>query len=369
VQRPILLDELLDERLTDLTNDSAVDFRGYAAELHAHLAELGDDVEGRMNLVRDEHHAQVFRLLIADLDGRLSVERLADHLSALADATLGAVLQQAWQVAPRRHVEVPRFAILGYGKLGGKELGYASDLDLVFVYDDQAPDAAPTYVGLARRIVLWLTTITSSGVLFDVDLRLRPNGEAGMPALPIEAFEQYQRREGGSGAWTWEHQALTRARFVAGDAAIGERFERLRNEVLAMPRERGPLAADVIDMRRRMREGHPNRSDLFDLKHDRGGMVDVEFIVQFLVLAHAHTQPRLLGNLGNIALLHIAGELGLVDARLAAEVADAYRIFRRLQHELRLNNATYARVPPDTVAGEAAAVKSLWRAVFETDGP
>ena len=369
VQRPILLDELLDERLTDLTNLSPVDFRQYAAELRAHLAELGDDVEARMNLVRDEHHAQVFRLLIADLDGRLSVERLADHLSALADATLAAVLAQAWQLAPHRHVETPPFAILGYGKLGGKELGYASDLDLVFVYDDDSPDAAQNYVGLARRIVLWLTTITSSGVLFDVDLRLRPDGEAGLPAVPIDAFERYQRREGGTGAWTWEHQALTRARFVAGDAAIGERFERLRNEVLAMPRDLARLAADVLDMRRRMLEGHPNRSGLFDLKHDRGGMVDVEFIVQYLVLAHSHGQPRLLGNLGNIALLRIAGELGLIDAKLAGEVGDAYRRFRKLQHELRLNNAEFARVPADGVAAETAAVRSLWRAVFGTDAP
>ena len=369
VQRPILLDELLDERLTHLTNASPVDFREYAGELRVHLAELGGDVEARMNMVRDEHHAQVFRLLVADLDGRLSVERLADHLSALADATLAVVLEQAWQAAPRRHVETPRFAILGYGKLGGKELGYASDLDLVFVYDDDSPDAAPNYVGLARRIVLWLTTITSSGVLFDVDLRLRPNGEAGMPAVPIEAFEHYQRREGGSGAWTWEHQALTRARFVAGDAAIGSRFERLRNEVLALPRDMAKLAADVLDMRRRMLEGHPNKSGLFDLKHDRGGMVDVEFIVQFLVLAHSHRERRLLGNLGNIALLRIAGELGLIDARLAGEVADAYRRFRKLQHELRLNNAPYARVPADTVAGEVATVKELWRAVFATEAP
>jgi len=369
VQRPILLDELLDERLTDLTNASPVDFSGYGAELRAHLAELGDDVEARMNMVRDEHHAQVFRLLVADLDGRLSVERLADHLSALADTTLGVVLEQAWQAAPRRHVETPRFAVLGYGKLGGKELGYASDLDLVFVYDDDSPDAAPNYIGLARRIVLWLTTITSSGVLFDVDLRLRPDGEAGLPAVPIGAFEGYQRREGGSGAWTWEHQALTRARYVAGDAAIGERFERLRNEVLATPRELAQLAADVLDMRRRMHDGHPNKSELFDLKHDGGGMVDVEFIVQYLVLAYSHAQPRLLGNLGNIALLHIAGELGLIDARLAGEVADGYRRFRKLQHELRLNNAPYARVPADTVAAEAAAVRTLWRAVFGTDAP
>ncbi len=369
VQRPILLDELIDERLTDLTNDSAVDFGDYAAELRAHLEELGDDVEARMNLVRDEHHAQVFRLLVADLDGRLSVERLADHLSALADATLGAVLWQAWQVAPRRHIDTPRFAILGYGKLGGKELGYASDLDLVFVYDDESPEAEPNYVGLARRIVLWLTTMTSSGVLFDVDLRLRPDGEAGLPAVPIAAFERYQRREGGTGAWTWEHQALTRARFVAGDADIGDRFERLRNEVLAMPREKDKLAADVLDMRRRMLEGHPNRSELFDLKHDRGGMVDVEFIVQFLVLAHSHTKPALLGNLGNIALLGIAGELGLIDATLAGEVAAAYRRFRKLQHGLRLNNAPFARVEPDDVAREVACVRALWRAVFDNDAP
>jgi glutamate-ammonia-ligase adenylyltransferase len=369
LQRPILLDELLDERLTDLTNASPVDFRDYAAELHSHLAELGDDVEAQMNLVRDEHHAQVFRLLVADLDGRLSVERLADHLSLLADATLAAVLHWAWRSMPRRHAEVPRFAILGYGKLGGKELGYASDLDLVFVYDDDAPEAAPNYVALARRIVLWLTTITSSGVLFDVDLRLRPNGEAGMPAVPIAAFEQYQRREGGSGAWTWEHQALTRARFVAGDAAIGERFERLRNEVLAMRRDPAQLTADVLAMRRRMLDGHPNKSGLFDLKHDRGGMVDVEFIVQYLVLAYSHEQPRLLGNLGNIALLRIAGELGLIDARLAAEVGDAYRRFRKLQHELRLNNAEYARVPAETVGGEVAAVKALWREVFGDSAP
>jgi glutamate-ammonia-ligase adenylyltransferase len=367
--RPILLDELLDERLTDLTSDSPVDFSAYAAELRAHLEQLGDDVEARMNLVRDEHHAQVFRLLVADLDGRLTVERLADHLSLLADTTLAEVLRQAWQHSPKRHVEEPRFAILGYGKLGGKELGYASDLDLVFVYDDDSPDAAQNYIALARRIVLWLTTMTSSGVLFEVDLRLRPDGDKGLLVAPVDGLERYERREGGTGAWTWEHQALTRARFVAGDAAIGSRFERLRNEILSMPRDRAQLSADVLAMRRRMLDGHPNRSGLFDLKHDRGGMVDVEFIVQYLVLAHARGEPRLLGNLGNIALLRIAGELGLIDARLAGEVGDAYRRFRKLQHELRLNNAEFARVVAELVAAEAAAVKALWRGVFGTDAP
>ena len=369
VARPILLDELLDERLTSLNNDSPVDWSRYRGNLQSHMKALDDDVERQMNLVRDEHHAQVFRLLVADLDGRLTVERLADHLSALADATLTVVIEFAWRTVGKRQVEVPRFAVIGYGKLGGKELGYASDLDLVLVYDDPHPDAAQNYITLARRLVLWLTTQTSSGVLFDVDLRLRPDGEAGLPAVPIEALETYQRREGGVGAWTWEHQALTRARFVAGDAAIGERFERLRNEVLALPRERAPLVADVLEMRRKMLDGHPNRSALFDLKHDRGGMVDVEFIVQFLVLAHAHEQARLLGNLGNIALLGIAGELGLIDASLAADVANAYRRYRKLQHALRLNGATYARVAAPDVAAETEQVRHLWRDVLGTDAP
>ena len=369
VQHPILLDELLDERLTHLTNASPVDFRDYAAELRAHLAELGEDVEAQMNIVRDEHHAQVFRLLVADLDGRLTVERLADHLSALADATLSVVIEFAWRSVARRHAESPRFAVIGYGKLGGKEMGYESDLDLVFVYDDEHPDAMQNYITLARRLMMWLTSLTSSGNLFDVDLRLRPDGDKGLLVATLDGLERYQRREGGTGAWTWEHQALTRARFVAGDAAIGERFERLRSEVLSLPREPIKLATDVLDMRRRMLEGHPNRSGLFDLKHDRGGMVDVEFVVQYLVLAHAHAQPRLLGNLGNIALLRIAGELRLIDAALAAEVGDAYRRFRKLQHELRLNNAPYARVAAEVVAAETAAVKSLWRLVFGTEAP
>jgi glutamate-ammonia-ligase adenylyltransferase len=369
VQHPILLDELLDERLTHLTNASPVDFRDYAAELRAHLAELGEDVEAQMNIVRDEHHAQVFRLLVADLDGRLTVERLADHLSALADATLSVVIEFAWRSVARRHAESPRFAVIGYGKLGGKEMGYESDLDLVFVYDDAHPDAMQNYITLARRLMMWLTSLTSSGNLFDVDLRLRPDGDKGLLVATIDGMERYQRREGGTGAWTWEHQALTRARFVAGDTAIGERFERLRSDVLSLPREPIKLATDVLDMRRRMLEGHPNRSGLFDLKHDRGGMVDVEFVVQYLVLARAHAQPRLLGNLGNIALLRIAGELRLIDAALAAEVGDAYRRFRKLQHELRLNNAPYARVAAEVVAAETASVKSLWRLVFGTESP
>lgn len=369
-RHPILLDELLDERLAEreITLHS---WPVWGAEVAAHLAEheaeLRDDPERAMNLLRDAHHAQVFRLLLADLDGRLSVERLADHLSALADVTIALALAMAWKAMPRRHREQPRFAVIGYGKIGGKELGYASDLDLVFVYDDDHPDAAELYTMLARRLITWLSAQTASGNLFDVDLRLRPNGEAGLLVSSFDAFERYQRNDDGLGAWTWEHQALTRARFCAGYAPLGAAVERLRNEVLARSRDLAKLASDVLEMRKRMLDGHPNRSPLFDLKHDRGGMVDIEFIVQYLVLAHAHRHARLLGNLGNIALLKIAGELGLIDPKLAAACADAYRLYRKLQHGLRLNGAPYARAPHAEVQAQIAAVRALWRAVFGVD--
>jgi glutamate-ammonia-ligase adenylyltransferase len=363
VLHPILLDELLDERVGERELELA-DWIRWGGEMGAQLAAHGDDVERRMNLLRDGHHAQLFRLLLADLDGRLTVERLADHLSLLADQAVGLALAGAWRSLAHRHRESPAFAVIGYGKWGGKELGYASDLDLIFLFDDPHADAPEVYGLLGRRLVNWLTALTSSGVLFDIDLRLRPDGNKGLLVSSIEAFEKYQRNEGGGGAWTWEHQALTRARFCCGDAPLGARFEALRNEILARPRARAPLCADVLAMRQKMHDGHPNRSRLFDLKHDAGGMVDIEFIVQLLVLAHAHAHPRLLGNLGNIALLRIAGEEGLIDPRLGLRCADAYRAYRRLQHRLRLNGAEYAWAESAEVAADADAVRVLWRAVF-----
>jgi glutamate-ammonia-ligase adenylyltransferase len=359
---PILLDELLDERVAG--TDAEYDWPAWGADLAAQIEHAHDDPEREMNVLRDAHHTQVFRMLLADLDGRLTVERLADHLSAAADVVVSVALARAWHHLARRHRATPRFAVIGYGKLGGKELGYASDLDLIFLYDDDHADAAETYGLLARRLINWLTAQTSSGNLFDVDLRLRPDGAKGLLVSSFDAFAGYQRNEGASaqglGAWTWEHQALTRARFVAGDAGIGAAFERLREQILARPRDLARLAEDVRQMRQRMLQGHPNRSELFDVKHDRGGMVDIEFVVQYLVLGHAGARPRLLGNLGNIALLKIAAELGLVEAGLAHAAADAYRRFRAIQHRLRLNGAEYARVPPGEVAAEVATVRELW---------
>jgi glutamate-ammonia-ligase adenylyltransferase len=260
----------------------------------------------------------------------------------------------------QRHREEPAFAIVGYGKLGGKELGYASDLDLVFLYDDAAPEAAENYGRLARRINHLLTSLTSAGVLYETDLRLRPDGASGLLVSPLESFREYQMRH----AWPWEHQALTRARFVAGEARIGRAFEEIRTAILRQPRELATLKAAVLEMRRKMLDGHPNTSGLFDLKHDRGGIIDVEFIVQYFVLGFSNVHEALTGNIGNLALLKLAAGLGLVPAPLALAAHDAYRRFRSLQHSLRLKGERYARIDPRQVRNEAASVLALWNAVL-----
>ena len=250
-------------------------------------------------------------------------------------------------------------------ELGGKELGYASDLDLVFIYDvagdDAARDAAAAqFTRLAQRINTWLTSITPAGELYATDLRLRPDGAAGLVCTSLAAFRRYQQQS----AWTWEHQALTRARGAAGDARLCAEFEAARVDILCTPRDLASLARDVTDMRRRMADGHPNRSERFDVKHDRGGMVDIEFVVQYLVLGHAHAHPALTRNAGNIALLQIAADAGLIDAGRARDVAAAYRDFRRVQHAQRMAGASQVRVDPAPYAAQRAHVDALWSAVF-----
>jgi glutamate-ammonia-ligase adenylyltransferase len=300
------------------------------------------------------------RLIAQDLAGTLPLETLSDHLSDLACVILAEVQRLAWGGLRQRHRPDPRFAVIGYGKLGGKELGYASDLDLVFLYDDAATEAAEHYARLAQRIIYWLTTMTSAGVLYDTDLRLRPDGVSGLLVSPFESFCDYQRTQ----AWMWEHQALTRARFAAGDAEIGRAFEAFRVQILREPRDLAELRSEVISMRQKMLDAHPNTSRLFDIKHDRGGIIDVEFIVQFLVLGHACRHESLTGNIGNLALLKLAGALGLIDATRALAVHGAYRSFRQMQHSLRLQGDKYARVPMERVASMAAAVRELWAEVL-----
>ncbi len=361
IRHPQLLDELLDDEVMA----SPFDWPEFKRLLRARLAAAAD-VEQQMDLLRHAHQAEVFRILLIDLAGRLSVEHVSDRLSELADAVLDVTIEAVWRQFAKRHREVPRFAAIAYGKLGGKELGYASDLDLIFLYDDDDERAADIYAMFARRLITWLTTATGAGTLFDVDLRLRPNGESGLLVTDLDAFRRYQLREGDAAntAWVWEHQALTRARFGAGDAQIGAQFEAIRVQVLTTPRDAAPLAKEIVEMRQRVEDGHPNRTELFDLKHDRGGMVDIEFLVQYWVLLHAAQDPELIRNTGNIALLREVSRFGLMSEEEADTIGAAYRLYRKLQHQLRLDGMEAARVAPARVEGERAAVLALWRRVF-----
>lgn len=384
-RHPLLLDDLIRTPQNDGgVRDAAawtVHWEDTARALERQLAVVAPDGERQMDVLREVHHAETFRLLIDDLEGRLTIEMLSDQLSKLADLTLDAAIAHCWTrfVAsrpdpaslPRR----PAFAVIAYGKLGGKELGYMSDLDLVFLFDHGAAESDPAnvvqqYVRFAQRLNLWLTARTAAGALFDIDLRLRPDGAAGLVVSSFEAWSRYERREHDVGAWTWEHQALTRARFCAGDRALGALFEGERLMILAArdPDEAGrnALRREIVSMRKRMHDGHPNRSAAFDLKHDDGGMVDIEFAVQYLVLAYGASHRALLDNVGNIALLSRAADAGLIDARDASEAADAYRTYRARQHAVRLADPTAhaARVDASLYADERASVRRLWQRLF-----
>ena len=356
-RHPIVLDELLDARLME----EAMDWAAFASELDRQLADHPEDAERQMDILREMHHAQVFRLLAQDLAGLLTIERISDHLTQLADILLAALIRLCWEKLRNKHRAEPQFAIIGYGKLGGKELGYASDLDLVFLYDDKDPAAQEMYTRLGQRLSTWLSSQTSAGLLFETDLRLRPNGDSGLLVCSLEAFREYQLHT----AWTWEHQALTRARFVAGDKNIGEKFDQIRHEILTKNRDLALLRTEIIEMRQKMQDSlAKNQVEDFDLKHDIGGIVDVEFIVQYLVLAHAEKYPQLSGNWGNIALLKIAAELGLIEQAEAEPVREAYRHYRRLQHAKRLNSEQQNNHSQPSLLPHINAVRTLWDATF-----
>jgi [glutamine synthetase] adenylyltransferase / [glutamine synthetase]-adenylyl-L-tyrosine phosphorylase len=371
MQHPGVIDELADARMVAGRFDRAE----LAAELNERhdawqrAGEAGE--EALLDTLRRAHHAEVFRTLVRDVEGRLTVEQVADDLSALADAVLECALRWAWSQLKQRHRELPQFAIVAYGKLGGKELGYGSDLDVVFVFDDadeaDGDRAFEVYSAYVRRVITWLTVRTAAGELFDIDTALRPNGNSGLLVTSISAFEQYQRGRGSNTAWTWEHQALTRARCCAGPPLLAARIESVRREVLAAPRDAQALRAEVLAMREKVRAARPVRAGAFDVKHSAGGMMDAEFAVQFLVLAHSAAHAGLLDNVGNIALLARAEQAGLLPAGVGMAAADAYRELRRAQHRARLDEQP-TQFPIDTLARQRDAVLALWRAVFGEPG-
>ena len=361
---PGVIDELADERLLHGRFDAVAFTRDLDAR-HAAWQRSGQaDEESLLDTLRRAHHAEVFRTLVRDVEGELSVEQVADELSALADATLDCALSWAWRHLKTAHRPDPQFGVIAYGKLGGKELGYGSDLDVVFVYDDPDERAGEIYAAFVRKLINWLTLRTAAGELFDIDTALRPNGNSGMLVTSLASFENDQTGRGSNTAWTWEHQALTRARYCAGARSLAPRFEAVRRAVLCAPRDAAALRTEIHNMRDKVRLAHPVKSGGFDVKHSAGGMMDVEFAVQWLVLTHSAAHPQLLVNAGNIALLQTAQDAGLLPVPVGTAAANAYRDLRRAQHRARLDERP-THVEDGQLDAQRDAVLGLWRAVFD----
>lgn len=360
---PGVIDELaaanmLDERFDPVTFEAELDHR-----LQALHGTGEDDDEVMLNLLRRAHHAEMFRTLARDIEGRLKVEDVSDDLSALADAVLRITTRWCWTRLKKTHRAQPLLGIVAYGKLGGKELGYGSDLDIVFVFEDDHEDAPEVYANLVRKLITWLTVKTGEGDLYEIDTALRPNGNSGLLVSSFASYANYQQQRGNNTAWTWEHQAITRARCVLATPELQARFEAVRLTVITAEREPNSLRTEIMTMRERVREAHPVKAGHFDVKHSAGGMIDAEFVMQFLVLLHARAYPELVANAGNIALLERAEVLGLLPEGIGHSAADAYRNLRRAQHRARLNEDS-TQLDGLTLLSEQTAIQALWQAVF-----
>lgn len=366
---PLLLDELLDPNT--LYQPTATD--AYRDELRQYMLRVHDDEEQQLEALRQFKQVQQLRIAAADITGTLPVMKVSDHLTWLAEAIIDAVVHQAWgQMVARygkpRHLEPlggRGFAVVGYGKLGGWELGYSSDLDLVFLHDcppevmtdgEREIDGRQFYLRLAQRIMHLFSTRTASGILYEVDARLRPSGAAGMLVTTVEAFADYQKNE----AWTWEHQALVRARVVYGDTRLTQRFDAIRKTVLCQPRDPAQLQTEVRDMREKMRAHLGNKHrDRFDIKADEGGITDIEFITQFLVLRYASDCPGLTRWSDNVRILELMAQQNIMSEEEARALTRAYVTLRDELHHLALQTLP-GHVALDHFVDERERVRLSW---------
>lgn len=365
---PILLDELIDPQQLYSLPES----KDYAAVLQEYLVRIPEqDLETQMDALRQAKQALQLKIAAADISGVLELINVSDHLSALAEAIIAEVVALAWQHLTQKHgkpagtsIDNTGFAVLAYGKLGGQELGYGSDLDLVFVtdanYEGQTDGQRPIevqqfYLRLAQRILHLFTTRTVAGILYDVDLRLRPSGQAGLLVTQIRSFARYLRED----AWTWELQALVRARPVFGVPALRETVMDIRRNVLSQPRDEQELRRSIVDMREKMRKHLTNNnSQMFDLKQDVGGIADIEFITQYLVLRYADKHPELCQYSDNIRLLTEAQQRHLLSDMDAQNLINAFRIFRCESHSLALQGEQL--LEEHNLDAERQAVLNCW---------
>ncbi len=378
---PLLLDELLDARLYS-TQISPASIR---ADLEERLALLvAEDSERKIEVLAQFQRATLFRIAVADVSGNLPIMKVSDRLTDLAEIVLEHALQIAWNDLTELHgkpvyeLDGKRldagFGVIAYGKLGGIELSYRSDLDVVFLHDSQGirqetdgekPLENSMFFGrLVRRLVHFLTTQTPSGVLYEVDTRLRPSGRSGLLVVTVDGFEKYQE----DNAWTWEHQALLRSRPVAGSAAIAREFERIRADTLRNRVHRDQLLQDVLSMRARMRKQLDKSTESqFDLKQGEGGIGDIEFLVQYLVLKNAKEEPALIHYPDNIRQLGTLEAVGCLRPADVLQLQDTYRAYRLMTHRLALDNKP-PLVSNDQFAEERELINSLWRREMRESG-
>ncbi len=374
---PVLLDELLDPRsLYAVPNRQE-----QSALLTRTLSTVKEgDLERQMDLLREFRQAATLHVAAADITDALTLVLVGDQLSELAEIQLEQVFKLAWAHLVTRHGRPPctnsddinqsGFSILAYGKLGGIELGYGSDLDLVFIYDDtrsrgntdglKSIDALLFYIRLAQRIITILNTVTSSGILYEIDMRLRPNGNSGLLVTSVSGFAEYQTDD----AWTWEHQALVRTRCVAGDTLLAQKVSDIRQQVLAKQCDQQLLAVDVVDMRAKMRSQlDKSKKQTFDLKQGIGGITDIEFMVQYAVLAWSTNWPELLVYTDNIRIIKALVATGKLSEQDGALLTNAYRFYRKLANHCVLQEKPTV-VTITEVEQYQPRVKALWARWF-----
>jgi|TARA_Y100000815_G_scaffold184157_1_gene167930 glutamate-ammonia-ligase adenylyltransferase len=375
---PLLLDELLTPLyLEQQDTDIVTSKNDYISELRQSLLRVEpDDVEAMMDTWRQFKLCQQLRIAASDISGSLPIANVSDKLTVLAEVVLEQVVHAAWhQISERfgvpNHLTADNsgFAVVAYGKLGGYELGYGSDLDLVFLHN--APREATTtgaksieaqqfYIKLAQRIMHLLNTKTLFGQLYETDLRLRPSGNAGLLCCHLDGFKRYQQEE----AWTWEHQALVRARGVCGDKTLLTQFADVRAEILGQPRDKAALRDEVCKMRTKMRQHLLNeKAQKVDLKQCVGGITDIEFMTQYWVLANASTIPSITRYTDNLRILNEAAQHGVIDDKQAKMLQDAYLALREQYHHLTLADTKYAD-QTDQLAKLREQVTGYWTGIF-----
>ena len=378
-KHPILMDELLDPRALY----APLSRQGLKNELLGHLKHLDDnDLEQQMEVLRHFKQSNVLRVAAADVSQAIQLMVVSDYLTEIAEVILEQVLEQVWKTLVDKHgvpktdlpdgdEVTPGFAVIAYGKMGGIELGYGSDLDLVFLYDTSAEGGETDgerpianevfFTRLGQRIIHMLATRTPSGELYEVDMRLRPSGASGLLVTSLRAFTEYQHKD----AWTWEHQALVRARFVAGDMRLADGFDQARAEVLSQARNAQELQVEVREMRERMRKELGSKEEgLYDLKQDPGGIADIEFMVQYCVLRWSNHYPELANWTDNVRILETLGSLGVLSAEGAESLANAYRVYRAEAHRLTLQGVA-TKVSSDSFQSEREIVVDLWQKLME----